>query len=132
MDAAIAANAVNSVVEPMNCGIGGDLFAIVWWENDSRLYGLNASGRSPQGLALKMLKDMNLDEIPVRGPLPISVPGCVDGWFELHRRFGKLSMKKILAPAIHYAANGFPVTEVIGTYSAMAPAGCFGARHFTQ
>jgi gamma-glutamyltranspeptidase/glutathione hydrolase len=116
VDAAIAANAVNTVVEPMSCGIGGDLFAIVWWEKDQKLYGLNASGRSPMALTLDMLKNMGLDKIPVRGPLPVSVPGCVDGWFELHKKFGSLSIDKILESAIHYASKGFPVTEVIAYY----------------
>ncbi len=116
VDAAIAANAVNTVVEPMSCGIGGDLFAIVWIEDENKLYGLNASGRSPESLTLKTLKEMGLEKIPVRGPLPVSVPGCVDGWFELHTKFGKLPMDKILAPAIYYAEQGFPVTEVIASY----------------
>ena len=116
IDAAIAANAVNTVVEPMSCGIGGDLFAIVWSEEDKKLYGLNASGRSPKSLTLEKMKEMGLEKVPVRGPLPISVPGCVDGWFELHRRFGSLPMEKILSPAIHYASEGFPVTEVIAHY----------------
>jgi len=116
IDAAIAANAVNTVVEPMSCGIGGDLFAIVWLEEDQQLYGLNASGRSPESLTLNKMKALGLEKVPVRGPLPISVPGCVDGWFELHERFGSLPMGKILAPAIHYASAGFPVTEVIAYY----------------
>ncbi len=116
IDAAIAANAVNTVVEPMSCGIGGDLFAIVWFESDKKLYGLNASGRSPKSLTLDKMKETGLEKVPLRGPLPISVPGCVDGWFELHKRFGKLSMDKILSHAIHYASNGFPVTEVIAYY----------------
>ncbi len=116
IDAAIAANAVNTVVEPMSNGIGGDLFAIVWLEEDQQLYGLNASGRSPESLTLEKLKALGLDKVPVRGPLPISVPGCVDGWFELHERFGSLPMKKILAPAIHYASVGYPVSEVIAYY----------------
>ena len=116
IDAAIAANAVNTVVEPMSCGIGGDLFAIVWIKGSKKLYGLNASGRSPKGLTLNMLKDLDLEKIPLRGPLPVSVPGCVDGWYELHKKFGSLSMDKILAPAIHYASKGFPVTEVIAYY----------------
>jgi len=116
IDAAIAANAVNTVVEPMSCGIGGDLFAIVWFEDAKRLYGLNASGRSPKSLTLEKMKEMGLEKVPVRGPLPISVPGCVDGWFKLHKRFGSLPMEKILSPAIHYASKGFPVTEVIASY----------------
>lgn len=116
IDAAIAANAVNTVVEPMSCGIGGDLFAIVWFEDAKRLYGLNASGRSPKSLTIEKMKEMGLEKVPVRGPLPISVPGCVDGWFKLHKRFGSLPMEKILSPAIHYASKGFPVTEVIASY----------------
>jgi gamma-glutamyltranspeptidase/glutathione hydrolase len=120
VDAAIAANAVNTVVEPMSCGIGGDLFAIVWIEQEKQLYGLNGSGRSPKNLTLKMLKEMNLEKIPIRGPLPVSVPGCVDGWFELHAKFGKLPMEIILARAIEYAEKGFPVTEVIASYWASA------------
>ncbi|MBI9071386.1 MAG: gamma-glutamyltransferase [Melioribacteraceae bacterium] len=116
IDAAIAANAVNTVVEPMSCGIGGDLFAIVWSAKDKKLHGLNASGRSPKSLTLKKLKEMGLEKIPVLGALPVSVPGCVDGWFELHKKFGKLPMREILEPAIYYAENGFPVTEVIAYY----------------
>jgi gamma-glutamyltranspeptidase/glutathione hydrolase len=116
IDAAIAANAVNSVVEPMSCGIGGDLFAIVWYESDQKLYGLNASGRSPMSLTIEKLKQMGLEKFPVRGVLPVSVPGCVDGWFELHAKFGKLPMNRLLASAINYAENGFPVAEVIASY----------------
>ena len=116
IDAAIAANAVNAVVEPMNCGIGGDLFAIIWIEADKHLYGLNGSGRSPKSLKIETLQGMGLEKIPFRGPLPVTVPGCVDGWFELHKRFGSLPMEKILAPAIYYAKKGFPVTEIIAEY----------------
>ncbi|MBN1999331.1 gamma-glutamyltransferase [candidate division KSB1 bacterium] len=116
VDAAIAANAVNAVVEPMSCGIGGDLFAIVWETKSRKLYGLNASGRSPRSLTLRKMLEMGLEKIPLRGPLPVSVPGCVDGWFELHEKFGRLPMKQVLEPAIYYAAEGFPVTEVIAYY----------------
>jgi len=116
IDAAIAANAVNTVVEPMSCGIGGDLFAIIWSAKDQKLYGLNASGRSPESLSLKILKDLGYDKIPVRGSLPVSVPGCVDGWFELHERFGTIPIHQILAPAVNYADKGFPVSEVIAYY----------------
>ena len=113
VDAAIAANAMLGLVEPMSCGIGGDLFAIVWDAKSKKLYGLNASGRSPMSLTLNKLKSMGLKKIPIRGALPVSVPGCVDGWFELHDKFGKLAMKEILDPAIEYAEEGFPVSEVI-------------------
>lgn len=116
VDAAIAANAALGLMEPTGCGIGGDLFAIVWDAKSGRLYGLNASGRSPQGLTLEHLKSLNTGRIPSHGPLPVSVPGCVDGWFELHERFGKLSMEEILMPATAYAENGFPVTELVAYY----------------
>jgi gamma-glutamyltranspeptidase/glutathione hydrolase len=120
IDAAIAANAALGLMEPTGNGIGGDLFAIVWHEKSQKLYGLNASGRSPQGLSLSKLKqelsELNRDTIPPYGMLPISVPGTVDGWFELHNKFGKLPMKKILQPAIGYANKGFPVSELISYY----------------
>lgn len=116
IDAAIAANAVLGVVEPTGSGIGGDLFAIIWSAEKGRLYGLNASGRSPRSLTLEHLKDMGLEKIPSYGPLPVSVPGCVDGWYEMYEIFGKLPMPVILKPAIDYARNGFPVTEVIAYY----------------
>lgn len=117
VDAAIAANAVLGVVEPTGNGIGGDLFALVWDAKTQKLYGLNASGRSPQGLSLEQLKkvlaERGLSEIPAQGGLPVSVPGCVDGWAELHKRFGRLPMRTVLAPAIRYAREGFPVSELI-------------------
>ena len=116
IDAAIAANAVLGLVEPTGCGSGGDLFAIVWDAKTKRLYGLNASGRSPQSLSLDYFIERGFTAIPALGPLPVSVPGCVDGWFELHERFGSLSMQTILTPAIDYAEQGFPVTEVIAHY----------------
>lgn len=116
VDAAIAANAMLGLMEPTGCGIGGDLYAIVWDAKKQELTGLNASGRSPQGLTLQMLKDRGLTSIPPRGPLPVSVPGAVDGWFELHGRYGQLPMTDVLAPAIAYARNGFPVSELIAYY----------------
>ncbi len=112
-DAAIAANAVLGVMEPTGCGIGGDLFAILWSAEKGKLYGLNASGRSPRSLRLEYFKENNISRIPSYGPLSVSVPGCVDGWFEIHDIFGKLPMTTILAPAINYAREGFPVTEII-------------------
>ncbi|MFC3033071.1 gamma-glutamyltransferase [Pseudoalteromonas fenneropenaei] len=115
IDAAIAANAVLGLVEPTGCGIGGDLFAIVWHAKSQKLYGLNASGRSPQALSLATLKAQG-DKIPSYGPLPVSVPGAVDGWFELHQKFGSTAMSKLLAPAIAYAEQGFPVSELIAYY----------------
>lgn len=116
VDAAIAANAMLGLVEPTGCGIGGDLFAIVWDAKTQQLYGLNASGRSPKSLTLEYFKEQGITHIPALGPLPVSVPGCVDGWFELHNRFGSIKMETILAPAISYAREGFPVTELIAYY----------------
>lgn len=116
VDAAIAANAALGLMEPTGCGIGGDLFAIVWDAKTQRLYGLNASGRSPQSLTLEVFQEKGLKAIPATGPLPITVPGCVDGWFSLHERFGQMPMATILAPTVRYARQGFPVTETIAHY----------------
>jgi len=116
VDAAIAANATLGAVEPTGSGVGGDLFAIVWDSKTQKLHGLNASGRSPYALTLQHFRDFNLTQIPPFGPLPVTVPGCVDGWFELHKRFGKLPMSTILVPAIQYARDGFPVSELIAHY----------------
>jgi len=113
IDAAIAANAALGLMEPTGCGMGGDLFAIVWDAKTKQLYGLNASGRSPKSLKLAYFKEKGMAKIPSHGPLPVSVPGAVDGWFELHQKFGKLSMKENLAPAIQYAKEGFPLTQYI-------------------
>jgi len=116
IDAAIAANAVLGLVEPTGCGMGGDLFALIWSADRKKLYGLNASGRSPRSLRLDYFKDNGYEFIPSLGPLPVSVPGCVDGWFEMHEMFGKLPIRDILQPAINYAREGFPVSEVIAYY----------------
>ncbi|WP_109097134.1 gamma-glutamyltransferase [Aquimarina sp. AU58] len=116
IDAAIAANAMLGLMEPTGNGIGGDLFAIVWDAKSKKLYGLNASGRSPEKLTLEYFKKNNHIKIPSHGALPVSVPGCVDGWYELHGKFGKLSMKNILQPTINYAREGFPVTELVAYY----------------
>lgn len=116
IDAAIAANAVLGLVEPTGNGIGGDLFAIIWDAKTKQLYGLNASGRSPYDLTLKYFKKNGHEKIPSYGPLPVSVPGAVDGWFEMHGKFGSMDMQKILQPAINYARNGFPVSELIAWY----------------
>jgi gamma-glutamyltranspeptidase/glutathione hydrolase len=113
VDAAIAANAVLGVVEPVSNGIGGDLFAIIWDPKTRKLYGLNGSGRSPYSLTMGYFKARKMETIPPFGPLPVTVPGCVDGWFELHKKFGRLSMPSILAPAVHYARDGFPLSELI-------------------
>ncbi|MGB4206070.1 MAG: gamma-glutamyltransferase [Bacteroidales bacterium] len=116
VDAAIAANAALGLMEPTGCGIGGDLFAIIWDSETKKLYGLNASGRSPKTLTLEYFRKNGLEKIPAYGPLPVSVPGCVDGWFELNKKFGSLEMKELLEPAIYYAEHGFPVTELIAHY----------------
>lgn len=116
VDAAIAANAALGLMEPTGNGIGGDLFAIVWDIKSRQLHGLNASGRSPKSLSLDYFKKNGYSKIPALGPLPVSVPGCVDGWFELHAKFGRLSMAEILEPTINYARNGFPVTELVAYY----------------
>ena len=113
VDAAIAANATLGLMEPTGCGIGGDLFAIVWDAVKGELTGLNASGRSPESLTLQHLRDLGLKEIPYLGPLNVSVPGAIDGWYELHERYGRLPMSDLLAPAIKYAEQGFPVTQFI-------------------
>ena len=119
VDAAIAANAALGLMEPTGNGIGGDFFAIVWDPDSGRLYGLNGSGRAPKGQSLKQLKARlgpGASELPNFGSLSVSVPGAVDGWFELHGRFGLLDMKDILAPAIAYAREGFPVTQLVSYY----------------
>jgi gamma-glutamyltranspeptidase/glutathione hydrolase len=116
IDAAIAANAALGLMEPTGNGMGGDLFAIVWHGPSKKLYGLNASGRSPQTLSHDYFIKKGFDKIPSHGPLPVSVPGCVDGWFELHEKFGKMKMSQILKPAIKYAREGFPLSEVIAHY----------------
>lgn len=120
VDAAIAANAALGLMEPTGNGIGGDLFAIIWDPGTEKLYGLNASGRSPAGRTLQEMRakaasapGYDGEGIPPLGHLPITVPGAVDGWFEMHARFGKLSMRKVLEPAIRYAEDGFPVSPVI-------------------
>ena len=116
IDAAIAANAVLGLVEPTGCGIGGDLFAIVWSAKDKKLYGLNASGPAPQTISIEILKDKGLDMIPPYGPLPVTVPGAVAGWSALHKRFGKRDFSTLFDNAIDYANNGFPVSEVVAYY----------------
>ncbi len=118
VDAAIAANAALGLMEPVANGLGGDLFAIIWDPRTKKLYGLNASGRAPRGQTLARLKERlhGAKEIPPVGPLPVTVPGAADGWFEMHKRFGQLPMEEVLAPAIGYAQNGFPLTEVIAFY----------------
>lgn len=120
VDAAIAANAALGLMEPVSNGIGGDLFALVWDARTRKLHGYNGSGRSPRSLTLEWFRQHGYREIPPLGPLPVSVPGAVDGWFALHKRFGKLPMRRLLAPTIAYAREGFPVTELIAHYWALS------------
>ena len=125
VDAAIAANATLGLMEPVSNGVGGDLFAIVYSAKENKLYGLNGSGRSPLGLSYEQMKaeldKLNRKTIPPRGMLPISVPGTVDAWSELHKKFGKLKLSDDLAPAAKYAEEGFPVTELIAFYWHFGP-----------
>ena len=116
IDAAIAANVALGLMEPTGNGIGGDLFVILWDAKTKKLYGLNASGPSPQNISIEYFTDNNLEKIPSYGPLPVSVPGAVDGWIKLHERFGKLPFKELFKPTIDYANNGFPLTETIAYY----------------
>lgn len=116
IDAAIAANATLGLMEPTGNGMGGDLFAIIWDAKTQKLYGLNASGYSPKSLTLDYFKKNGLEKIPAYGPLPVTIPGCVAGWFEMHKKFGNLEMKQNLQPAINYAREGFPVSELIAYY----------------
>lgn len=113
VDAAIAANATLGLVEPMMCGIGGDLFAIIYEAKTGKLYGLNSSGWAPSGLTPAFLKARHLKRVPAAGIYSVTVPGAVAGWQALHDRFGRLPLAKLLAPAIGYAGEGFPVTEII-------------------
>ena len=115
-DAAIAANAALGLMEPTGNGIGGDFFAIVWDPKTQKLHGYNGSGRSPKALSLKWFQDNGYTDIPPHGPLPVTVPGAVDGWFALHERFGKRTMAQNLAPTVAYARKGHPVHEVIAYY----------------
>jgi gamma-glutamyltranspeptidase / glutathione hydrolase len=125
VDAAIAANATLGLMEPVSNGIGGDLFAIVYSAKENKLYGINGGGRSPAGLSYDQMKaelaKLHRETIPAVGMLPISVPGTVDTWAELHKKFGKLKLSDDLGPAIRYAEEGFPVTELIAYYWAFGP-----------
>lgn len=128
VDAAIAANAALGLMEPTGCGIGGDIFVMIWDPKSRKLYGYNGSGRSPAGRSLEQLQaqidalkaegklSQDYAGIPSTGHLPVTVPGTVDGWFAIHDRFGKLPMAKVLAPTVRYANEGFPVSPVIAYY----------------
>jgi gamma-glutamyltranspeptidase / glutathione hydrolase len=125
VDAAIAANATLGLMEPVSNGVGGDLFAIVYSAKENKLYGLNGSGRSPLGLSYDQMKaelaKLKRETIPPTGMLPISVPGTVDAWAELHKKFGKLKLADDLAPAARYAEEGFSVSDLIAFYWAFGP-----------
>jgi gamma-glutamyltranspeptidase/glutathione hydrolase len=118
VDAAIAANAMTGLMEPTGNGIGGDIFVIIWDPETKQVYGLNGAGRSPMGLSYEdIIERVGEDgKIPSHGAMPVSVPGTVDGWFEMHDRFGSLPMDEVLAPAITYAEDGFPLPETIAYY----------------
>ncbi len=122
VDAAIAANAVLGVTEPMMNGIGGDLFAIYWDAKTEKLYGLNSSGWAPQGLTIDHLKAKGAEHMPVATIDSVTVPGAVAGWNALHGRFGKLPWKDLLQPAIFFAEQGYPVPELIHDFWGDAPA----------
>src|SRR5580658_8387401 len=113
VDAAIGANAVLGVTEPMMTGMGGDLFAIYWDAKTGKLTGLNSSGWAPRGLNIEFLKSQGRSAMPQEGIQSVTVPGCVEGWEKLHKRFGRLSWRELFQPAIYYAEEGFPVTEII-------------------
>jgi gamma-glutamyltranspeptidase/glutathione hydrolase len=115
VDAAIAVNAALGLMEPTGSGVGGDLFAIVWDAKTEKLYGLTPV-EDRQDINDVYFKKNNITKIPATGPLPVTVPGCVDGWFELHSKFGKLTMDEILSPTIAYAEEGFPVSELVAYY----------------
>jgi len=116
IDAAIAANAVLGVTEPMMNGIGGDLFLLYWDAKSGKLYGLNASGWAPQGLTIDFLKKQGVTSMPGDGIHSVTVPGAVDGWAKAHQRFGKLPWKVLFTPAIYYAENGYFVPEIIDDF----------------
>src|SRR3984893_14910412 len=113
IDAGIAANAVLGVMEPMMDGIGGDLFALYWEAKTAKLTGINASGPAPRGLTPEFLDKQAIKKMPRAGIHSVTVPGAIDGWAKMHRRFGKLPWKELFQAAIRYGEQGFPLTEMI-------------------
>ena len=113
VDAALTANIALTVVEPMQCGVGGDLFALVWRKGDKNPEGLNASGPAPRGLTVEKVRAAGYEAMPAAGILPVTVPGAVAGWQALHSKYGRRPWAELFAPAIELAAEGFPVTEII-------------------
>ncbi|WP_299002509.1 gamma-glutamyltransferase [uncultured Shewanella sp.] len=132
IDAAIAANALLGLVEPTGSGIGGDLFAIIWDAQSQQLFGLNGSGRSPISLPLNYFSQQKLTAIPAFGPLSVSTPGTVDAWYEMHQKFGSLSMATLFQPTIDYAEQGFPMTETISIEMALSAKHLQGFPNFAQ
>ncbi len=132
VDAAIAVNAALGLMEPTGSGIGGDLFALVWDASSGKLFGLNASGAAPSAHTLQLFREQGLKQVPYRGPLSWTVPGCVAGWFALHERFGGLPMKTLLQPTITYARQGFPLTELIAHYWSLSVAAFKDYANFQQ
>src|SRR6266704_3536298 len=116
IDAAIAANAVLGVTEPMMNGIGGDLFLLYWDAKSGKLYGLNASGWAPRQLSINFLKKQGITSMPHEGIHSVTVPGAVDGWSKAHQRFGRLPWKDLFTSAIHYAEHGYSVPELVHGY----------------
>ena len=113
VDAAVAAVAVQGVVEPFMTGIGGDCFMLIWDAATQKLYGLNGSGRAPRAATRDVLLERGHTEMPMLGMLAVTVPGAVDAWCTALERFGTRSLGDVLAPAVHYAESGFPVSEII-------------------
>ncbi|WP_077216157.1 gamma-glutamyltransferase family protein [Bacillus kwashiorkori] len=114
VDAAIATAATLTVVEPTANGIGGDAFAIVWLKN--HMYGLNSSGPAPQMISIEAVKERGYEKMPVHGMIPVTVPGTPAAWVALSKRFGNLSLKEVLQPAITYAREGYPISPILGKY----------------
>src|SRR5512147_1718086 len=117
VDAAIAANACLGFLEPTANGIGGDCFVMLWDPKTRKVVGLNGSGRSPANLSLEIVRSRAKNGlIPAAGAVAVSVPGCVDAWWQLHQRYGKLPWKKLFDPAIEYATEGAPVAQTVAFY----------------
>src|SRR5437867_650483 len=132
VDAAVATNACLAVMEPTACGLGGDLFALLWVPTTRSLLGLNASGRAPAAHTIERVRPGPDGTIPLRSPSAWTVPGCVDGWYALHGRFGRLRMAELLAPAIEYALDGFPLSPVIAQDWLRASEACSGLPGFHE
>lgn len=116
IDAAIATGAALTVLEPASNGIGGDVFALVWIEAEKKLYGLNASGKSPAGISIDKVRGKGHETMPKTGWLPVTVPGCPSAWADLSERFGKLPLSDVLKPAVNYARDGYPVSPTLGYF----------------